>query len=89
MTRSYTGAFLARLLATFMASLFVDASLRALELFQTVVAFQMKVLALERRGRGMLPAATDLELLEVSLMGVVGKISFPRGFRDPSGPSVL
>ena len=59
----YIGAFLARIFATFMASVLVVCSLKALELFQTVQAFQTEVLALERSGRGMMPSVAALELL--------------------------
>ena len=80
---------MARLLDTFMASCLVDASLRALEWFHTIEAFQTKVFALQGRGRGTTPAVVALELLVRSLGVGVGKMSCPKGFLDPFGPSVL
>ena len=72
-----------------MASFLVLASLKALELFQTEVAFQTKVFALDLRGRGVIPAVAALEPLVSSPEGIVGKMRLPRGFLDPSGPSEL
>ena len=73
-----------------MASLFVDASLRALELFHMVVAFHTKVFDLARRGRAMIPSEAALEHLVDSLVGMnTGKRSSPNGFLEPLGPSAL
>ena len=71
-----------------MASLSVDDSLRAWELFQIVAAFHTNVFALDRRGSGIIPAAADLDFLGQGLR-LRGKRSFPKGLCDPLGPSVL
>ena len=71
-----------------MASFLVDASLRALELFQRVEACQAKVFALVWRGRAMSPAAAALEVLLLSEVGAdAGNKNLPSGFLEPSGPS--
>ena len=83
------GAFTARLLDTFLASPMVDAFLRAAEWFHMLEACQAKVLALDCRGRGMMPVVLAPEDLVELFGGASGNISLPRGFLDPSGPSVL